>query len=184
MTERSTEPLSWNVETGQYTYSIEAVDECVRDKTEHIVTSCQKLSGSSASFHSYDKSLVPEHIKEVRHSLKELKTPTLELSQFLHDTDRLPDIYKTLRYHLLAIVNPLNGQISRFQDLLQAYQARSMSSSGRDTWLRREMYGMFEKLSKNTIQLSERARIVREDAKEQERELLSLYENYPNWTRR
>ena len=181
MTERSTEPLSWDVETGQYRYSLEAVDECVQDKTERIVTSCQKLSGRSASFRSYDKSLVPEHIKEVRHDLKELKTPTLELSQFLHDTDHLPDIYQTLRYHLLAIVNPLNGQISRFQDLLQAYQARSMSSSGSDTWLRRDMYGMFEKLSKSAVTLSARAQAVREDAIKQERELLSLYENYPNW---
>lgn len=188
MTERSieptTEPLSWNVETGQYRYSLEAFDECVQLDLEHIVTSCQKLCRKSASFRSYDQSIAPEHIKEVRHALKELMTPTLELSKLLHDTGRLPDIYMALRFHLLALVNPLEEQISRFVELLQAYQARCMSPSESDRWLRREIYGMFEKLSQCTLQLSERAQAVRKDAREQERELLSLYENYPNWTGR
>jgi hypothetical protein len=184
MIERSTEVLYWDVETGQYRYSPEAFDKYIQTYLEYIVASCQKLCKGSVSFSSYERSIMPEHIKETRRALKELLQPTLELSRLLHDTDRLPGIYTALRFRLLAIVNILEEQISRFLDLLHTYQVKCISSSEGEKWLRREIYSMFEKLSQYTLQLSERVQTARDDAKEQERKLLSLYENYPNWTGR
>lgn len=184
MIERSTEPLSWDVETGQYSYSLETFDEYVQMYLKSIVASCQKLYERSASFSFYERSIVPEHIKETRRSLKELLKPILELSKLLHDIDRLPAIYIPLRLRLLAIVNILEEQVCQFLELLHTYQTKCISSSEGEKWLHREIYSMFEKLSQYTLQLSERVQTVKDDAKEQERKLLSLCENYPNWTSR
>ncbi len=178
MKERSTEPLSWDMETGQYRYTLEAFDEHVQSYLKYISESCQRLYKGAAPFRSYERSIPPEQIKEVRHSLKELLMPTQEFSWLLHDTDHLPAIYTALRYRLLAVVNVLEEQISRFLDLLHTYQVAGTSSSEGEKWLRSEIYSMFEKLLHYTITLSERVKLVSDEAKKQERRLLSLYENY------
>jgi hypothetical protein len=178
MTGRSTEPLFWDIETGQSRLTLEIFDEHVQSYLRYITESCQTLYLSAAPFSSYERSILPEQIKGVRRSLKKMLKPTQEFCWLLHDTDRLPVIYTALRYRLLAVVNIVEDQISRALDLLHTYQVGCTSPSEDEKWLRSEIYSMFEKLLQYTIALSERVKLVHDDAEKQESRLLSLYENY------
>lgn len=178
MTERSTEPLFWDIETWQSRLTLEAFDEHVQSYLIYITESCQTLYLAAAPFSSYEQSILPEQIKGVRRSLKELLKPTQEFSWLLHNTDRLPVIYTALRYRLLAVVNIVENQISRVLDLLHRYQVASISPSEEEKWLRSEIYSMFERLLQFTMTLSERVKLVHDEAEKQESRLLSLYENY------
>lgn len=177
MTERSTEPLFWDIETGQSRLTLEALDEHVQSYLRYITESCQRLYLAAAPFNAYERSIPPEQIKGIRRSLKEMLKPTLELSRLLHDTDRLPFIYSALRYSLLAVVNIVEDQISRALDLLHTYQVECTSPS-EDERLRNEIHSMCERLLHFTMTLPERVKLIQDEAVKQESRLLSLYENY------
>ena len=181
MAERSTEALFWDIETGRSRLTLEAFEEQVHSFLEYITELCQMLYLSAPPFSSDERSIPPGQIKEVRRSLKEMSKPVQELIWLLHDTDRLPVIYTALCYRLLAVVNIVQDQISRFLACLHTYQVAGISSSEGEKWLRSEIYSLFEQLVQYNNMLSERVKVVSDEAKEQERKLLSLYENYPNW---
>ena len=178
MTERSTEPLFWDIETVQSRLTLEALDEHVQSYLRYITESCQRLYLAAAPFSVYEWSIPPEQIKGIRRSLKEMLKPTLELSRLLHDTDRLPFIYSALRYSLLAVVNIVEDQISRALNLLHTYKVGCTSPSEDEKWLRNEIHSMCERLLHFTMTLPERVKLIQDEAVKQESRLLSLYENY------
>jgi hypothetical protein len=178
MTERLTEPLFWGVETGQCRLTHEALDEYLQSYLRYITESCQKLDHAATPFSTYERSIPPEQIKGVRHSLKEMLKPTIELNRLLHDTDHLPVIYTALSYSLLAVVNIIENQISRVLDLLYTYQVAGTSPSEDEKWLREEVHSMCERLLHFTMTLPERVKLIQDEAVKQESRLLSLYENY------
>ncbi len=74
----------------------------------------------------------------------------------------------------------IKDQIFRTLNLLHTYQVGCTSPSDGEKWLRSEIYSMFGfgSLLEYTTTLSERVKLVHEEAEKQERRLLSLYENY------
>lgn len=178
MIEGSSGSLFWDIGAGHSRLTLEALDEHVKSYLKYMIESCQRLYIAATPFNTYERSISPEQIKRIRHSLKEMLTLTLELCKLLHDTERLPFIYSAFRYSLLAVVNIVEDQLSRSLDLLHTYQVRCTSTDGEEKRLRNEFQSMCERMLHFTMSLPERVKLIQVEAVKQESKLLSLYENY------
>lgn len=134
----------------------------------------QRLERISRRFKS-NGTILPFICKEALSVLSELREYTDRFCELLGETTRLPIIFVALRHDILYQLCHIKEQVRQLEDLVESYRIVCMSSP--QSSQRKLIYNGFQNVFKQISETTQQFKFQGEEARFQERRLISIYED-------
>jgi hypothetical protein len=118
----------------------------------------------------------PIQCRKASDSLRETIEYVQEFCEALNKTSSLPVILIALRYRILTTLHLTEEQASKLIDLIDSFLVICMKHSSHTLQLRKEIYTSFETLLQHMTDISQKTRLLNDEARFQEKILIANFE--------
>ncbi len=160
---------------GERRLSLDRFRQLAQEHLANIAQTEQSLQEACIPFMGRGD-IQPDHCRFALDSLDEMNGHIAELEELLYQTSWLPSIVIALRYQLLFILHRFEKQASQLEEILSDYLMICFTSSQSAQRLRKEINSQCEKLLQYSRDIAEQTKLLNDEARFQEQEMLSLFQ--------
>ena len=160
---------------GERRLSLDRFRQLTQEHLVNIAQTQQSLEEACIPFRGRGD-IQPDHCRFALDSLDEINGHIAELEELLYQTSYLPSIVLALRYQLLFILHRFQKQASHLEEILSDYFMTCFTSSQSAQRLRKDIYRQCEKLLLYSRDIAEQTKLLNDEARFQEKEMLSLFD--------